>query len=54
LIEQYRWRQVSFWDDEYGLVIDAEAELLEGPGRHAHRTHDGHIVGTTTPSSPPR
>jgi hypothetical protein len=43
-VEQYQWQRVSFWDDDYGLVIDAEAEPVEDSGRHAYRTSDGRIV----------
>jgi hypothetical protein len=50
LVEQYRWRQVSFWDDEYGLVVDAEAEPVEDSGRHAYRTRDGRIVWDDDPN----
>jgi hypothetical protein len=47
--KQYRWRQVSVWDDDYGLVIDAEAEPVENSGRHAYRTSDGRIVWDDDP-----
>jgi hypothetical protein len=48
-VEQYRWRQVSFWDDQCGLVIDTEAELVEDSGRHAYRTSDGPIIWDDDP-----
>ena len=43
-VEQYQWQRVSFWDDDYGLVIDAEAEPVEDSGHHAYRTSDSRIV----------
>jgi hypothetical protein len=43
-VEQDQWQRVSFWDDDYGLVIDAEAEPVEDSGRHAYRASDGRIV----------
>jgi hypothetical protein len=35
---------VSFWDDDFGLVVDVEAEPVEDSGRHAYRASDGRIV----------
>jgi hypothetical protein len=48
-VERYQWRQVSFWDDDNGLVIDAEAEPVEDSGRHAYRTRDGRIIWDDDP-----
>jgi hypothetical protein len=52
LVQQCLWCQVSFWDDDYGLVIDAEAEPVEDSGRHAYRTSDGRIVWDDDPEQP--
>jgi hypothetical protein len=48
-VEQHHWRPVSFWDDEFGQIVDAEAEPVEDSGRHAYRTSNGHIVWDDDP-----
>jgi hypothetical protein len=43
-IQQYRWTRAAFWDDDCGLVVDAEAEPVEDSASHAWRTSNGRVI----------